>query len=407
MLAHSPPLPLTIDYRYGDLAMDEELEGSHLAFKHSDRVRRIRFQLSGPVPSMERLMAAIDKEFRMLEHLYISLSPAPRLNWSLPSTLCAPQLRHLELFHFTFPIGCPLPAGLVTLTLEWIRASADLDPNELLQQLSLLTRLETLIITFDPPPDDQDVERQLLQTPLSTHTTLPSLRSFIFEGPLLYIKSVLPQITMPFLKVADIKPPAFFDGDLAFPASLVLQFLYKMENPRFRDVRVTFNNLFVVMTMYPHEGTGMPALRMRVGGRAIAVGLELTVRRFREMGAVFSEVESLTLEDKTPQVLRKHSLTNLHELLGLFTNVRTLHAAGGDLIEILSHVLQPHEGGSAVELLPMLSVVSCPEDSYIGESCRSFLTARRGAGFLVTIAHHRSKKASFWQYCHRGRYGGL
>jgi len=375
MLAHSPPLPLTIDYCCGDTTRDEELEGIILALKHSDCVRRIRFQLSGPIPSLERLIAAIDKQFRMLEYLYIYLCSATHLNLSLPLTLCAPQLRHLKLFHFAIPIGCPLPVGLVTLRLEWICASADLDPNELLQQLSPLTRLETLLITFDPCSDDQDVERQLFQTPLSMHATLPSLRSFIFEGPLLYIKSVLPQITMPFLKVADIKPPALFDSDLAFPASLVLQFLYKMENPRFRDVRVTFNNLFVVMTMYPHEGTGMPALCMQVGGRAIVLGLESTVQRFREMGAVFSKVESLTLEDKTPQVLRKHSLTNLHKLLGLFTNVRTLHVASGDLIEILSHVLQPHEGGSAIKLLPMLSVVSCPEDSYIGKLCRSFLTA--------------------------------
>ena len=399
MLAHSPPLPLTVDYHCGHIARDEELEGILLALKYSDRVRRIHFSLSGPGPSLERLIAAIDKEFRMLEYLYIYVSVAPRLNWSqaLPSTLCAPQLRHLELFYFTFPIGCPLPAGLVTLTLGWIHPSADLDPNELLQQLSLLTRLETLRISFDSPPSDEDVERQLLQTPLSTHATLPSLRSFMFEGPLSYIMSVLPWVTMPFLNVAEIKPPT--SHDLDFPVSLVLQFVYKTENPGFRDVRVIFYPMFVLVTMYPHAGTGMPALRMRIWGRVFVVGLESTVRRFREMGAVFSEVESLTLEDKIPWGLSKHSLTDWHELLGLFAKVRTLHVAGsatgctgtgcsGDLIEKLSHVLQPHDGESAIELLPTLSVFSCPEGSHIGESCRSFLTSRRDAGFPVTIAHH-------------------
>jgi len=356
MLAHLPPLPLIIDYfQSGGFAAGDE-EGILLALKHHDRVRRISLEVEVPVSSLERVIAAIDKEFPMLEYLSIFPLFMSYSNWSIPSTFCAPQLRRLELIEFAFPIGCPLPAGLVTLSLEWIHPSADFGPNELLQQLSLLPQLETLSITFDPPHSDQDVEGQLLQTPLSTHAILPSLRSFMFKGPLSYIKSVLPRITMPLLKVAEIMPPT--SHNLAFSFPLVLQFVYKTENPRFRDVRVTFDVSFVVVTMYPHEGTGMPALRMRNVGRVIRMGLGSTVKRFREMGPVFSEVELLTLEDKTPSGLHKHDSirTDWHELLGFFNKVRTLHVAGGDLIEQLSHVLQPHDGESAIELLPTLSV---------------------------------------------------
>ena len=177
MLAHSPPLPLIIDHlRLGGItALDEEIL---LALKHRDRVRRIRFGVQAPPLLLERLIAAIDKEFPMLEYLYIFPVFVPCSNWSLPSTLCAPQLRHLKLFQFTFPIRCPLPAGLVTLSLKLIHPSADCSPNELLEQLSHLPQLETLQITFDLPISDRGVERQLLQMPLSTHATLPSLRSF-------------------------------------------------------------------------------------------------------------------------------------------------------------------------------------------------------------------------------------
>ena len=388
MLAHSPPLPLIIDHhRFINITAEDE-EGILLALKHSDRVRRIRFHVVGPVPSLERFIAAIDKEFPMLEYLYIYPVFMLHSYWSLPSTLCAPQLRHLVLFEFTFPIGCPLPVGLVTLSLQCIDLAADFGPNELLQQLSLMPQLETLKITFASPPSDQDVEGQLSQTPLSTRVTLPNLHSFMFKGPLTYIQSVLPRITMSSLKVAEIKPPT--TRNLAFSTSLVLQFVYKTEKPRFRDVRVTFDPVLVAMTMYPHEGTGMPALRMQDYCRVSLVGLASTVQKFHAMGPVFSEVELLTLEDKTPFGLHKHSSirTDWHELLGLFNKVRTLHVTSDDLIEQLSCYLQPHDGESAIELLPTLSVLSCPQGSHIGESCRSFLAARRDAGHLVTISQY-------------------
>jgi len=324
----------------------------------------------------------------MLEYLYIFPGFVTCANWSLPSTLCAPQLRRLDLCHFTFPVGCPLPAGLVTLLLRWIHPSTDCSPNELLQQLSRLSQLETLKINFDLPLPDGVVERQLSRTPLSTHATLPSLHSFMFNGPLLYIKSVLPRITMPFLKIAEVFPLTPHNPALSMP--LVLLSVYKTENPRFRDVRVTFHVSFVHMMMYPHEGMRVPALCMQYGCGASLLGLVSTVQRFHAMGPVFSEVELLTLEDKTPSGLHKNFSVraNWRKLLVFFNKVRTVHVAGGDLIEQLSHYLQPHDGESAIELLPMLSMVSCPEGSHVGESCRSFLAARCDAGYPVTISHY-------------------
>jgi hypothetical protein len=106
---------------------------------------------------------------------------------------------------------------------------------------------------------------------------------------------------------------------------------------------------------------------------------------------MFTEVESLSLEDKTSfEPLEEFTVraeSRWRELLGLFNQVRTLHVSGGDFIEELSRSLLPHDGESAIELLPMLRVLSCPQDSQIGESCRSFLAARQNAGFPVTITH--------------------
>ena len=137
MLTHSPPLPIIIDYLHVVTNITaEDKEGILLALKHRDRVRRIR--LRAFVTSLERLVAAIEEGFPMLEYLYIEPMSASDLNWSLPSTFRAPRLRHLVLFYFEFPTGSTLPAGLVTLSLQFINPSANFDANELLQTLSLM-----------------------------------------------------------------------------------------------------------------------------------------------------------------------------------------------------------------------------------------------------------------------------
>ena len=68
MLTHSPPLPLIIDYLHVVTNITaEDKEGILLALKHRDRVRRIR--LRAFVISLERLVAAIEEGFPMLEYL--------------------------------------------------------------------------------------------------------------------------------------------------------------------------------------------------------------------------------------------------------------------------------------------------------------------------------------------------
>jgi len=386
MLAHSPPLPLVIDHIHNVRSITaEDEEGILIAFKHRDRLRHIQLQAWDPL--WEGLFAANDDSERLprLEYLYIEPLLAPDSNWSLPSTLRAPRLRHLTLHYFAFPIGSPLLAHLVTLELYWIYPSANFGPNELLQQLSLMPHLETLRIRFQEPFSDQGVEGQLLQIPLSTHVTLPNLRSFLFDGPLVYMKLVLPRITAPLLKDAEITP-----FDLDFPIYFVLQFMCKTEKPRFRGVRVTTFDLSAAVTMYPHEGTGFPALCIEDSYRRRVDGLVSVLQRLREMGPVFSEVEFLTLEDEISlerdQESSIPSRTDWHELLGFFNTVRSLHVAGGDLIEGLSRSLLPEDQESAIGVLPDLRVLSCPKGSRVGKSCRSFIDVRRDAGHPVTLA---------------------
>ena len=88
---------------------------------------------------------SIDDEFSVVETMNINHVSASD-NW--PQTFRAPRgLRHLMLIGFAVPIQSPLlmtAAGRVTLSLQVIHPSTYFLPNDLLQWLSLMPRLEVL-----------------------------------------------------------------------------------------------------------------------------------------------------------------------------------------------------------------------------------------------------------------------
>ena len=69
MLAHFPPLPLTIDYGDEDGITAEDEEGILLALEQRHRVRHLRLVI--PVQSLQNLATAIDEEFPVLEYLIL------------------------------------------------------------------------------------------------------------------------------------------------------------------------------------------------------------------------------------------------------------------------------------------------------------------------------------------------
>jgi len=111
MLAHSPPLPLIIDYGDEDRAVTEEdEEGMLLALRRRRRVHRIR--LCVPTSTLRRLLVAIDGEFPMLEHLYVKPLTDDDDGLSLPGSFKAPSLRrcHFSLRNVTYSPGMFRPS---------------------------------------------------------------------------------------------------------------------------------------------------------------------------------------------------------------------------------------------------------------------------------------------------------
>ncbi len=113
MLAHSPHLPLIIDYfvHSPPLPLDysgddddvshiteEEEKGIIFALKQRDRVCRVRLRV--PIPKLQNLVKVIDEEYPILEYLILSPLTDEGITFVLSERLQAPRLRLLSANRF-------------------------------------------------------------------------------------------------------------------------------------------------------------------------------------------------------------------------------------------------------------------------------------------------------------------
>jgi hypothetical protein len=384
MLAHSPPLPLIIDYNYEnhDLTAEDE-EGILLALQHRDRVCRIALWM--PVPSLHKLITAIDDEFPVLEFLDIVPSAKHNTRLILPSTLEAPHLRHLALYHFASPIGSRLletATGLVRLLLRWIYPSTYPHPNQLLQALSLLPQLEELDIGFSSPVPNRDLERQLLNTPIITYVTFPNLHWFVFWGVSAYSEALLPHMTTPLLERLDIH----FFNQLSFFVPRLLQFATITENPGYSDAQIIFYHRAVSVWLFsPVAGPADFAVEV------ICEHLDWQVSSMTQIFNILSPLSSTVVN--LSLVYGEHNLsseghnqadhTQWRELLDSFRNVKTLRVHDG-LVGEVSHSLR-YDGEPLLELLPELNELICPQGSLNDKTFAAFIDEREVAGQPINV----------------------
>ena len=383
MLAHAPPLPLILDYVDGGREVTtEDEEGILLALHRRDRLRRIRLGL--PASNLRTLLVAIDEAFPMLEYLYIEPLTKDDEDVKIPATFQAPDLRYLSLRNISFPIGSPLlttTAGLATLSLDDIPLSAYFHPGDLLRRLSLMPQLETLGILFNFPVPNRDIRRQLSETPVTTHITLPNLRWFGFKGASAYLEALLPHITTPVLEKLQI----MFYNQLTFFIPHLPQFMSTVGNFRFKSARFMFNDWGFSAKMYPREWAGAYALYMEVICGHLEWQVASAAQIFETLGTMFSAVEYLTVESwrdfTSLEWSNEADRTQWHELLRPFSNVKTLHVDDG-LVKELSRALQIDDGESPMGLLPELKAISSGD---FGETFTPFINARQNAGHPVIL----------------------
>ena len=383
MFAHSPSLPLVIDYSDGDRDITGD-EGAFLALKHRDRVHRIRLQT--PVTGLQKLIAAMDEEYPFLEYLIIGPPDEDtRTVLILPETLQAPHLRHLTLFGFALPIGSRLlttAVGLVTLCLFMNDPSTYFHPNALLHWLSFMPQLETLAISFFFPVPNREIERQLTRMPI---ITLPNLCLLRFCGVSVFLEALVHSITTPRLEKLQI---AFFNQP-TFSVPRLVKFMNTSESLRFDSAIFWFNDKNVLVEVYPPGEAKMKAAFIIF---AFCWHLDWQVSSvaqiFNSLGHLFSAVEHLTFEHKVhSQSSEAHNevdRTEWRKLLRLFRNVKTLYIGNG-LVEQLSRSLDLEDGEPPLELLPELQELTYSGSGNTGDTFTSFIDARQNADRAINL----------------------
>ena len=389
MLLHSPPLPLVVDHDdiNNDLTADDE-EGIMLALRNRDRVRYISLQV--PVPSLQRVVMAMDCEFPTLEFLNIEPPAKHNARLSLPPTFEAPQLRHIWLDYFTNPIGSSFltsAIGLVTLFFRWTHTFTYVQPELFLRSISLLPHLEELEIDFMCPVLNSEIESQLSHMPITIQVTLPNLRRFNFWGISDYLETLLPHMTTPLLQMLIV----YFFNQLTFSIPRLLQFMITTEHLRFTHAKLLFYHKGVFTNLdNPLAGTG-PAwstyFGANVAGRHLDWQVSSIAQILNNLHPLFSSVIDLTLDYRehtlSSELHNKVDRTLWRDILGLFRSAEILRVHK-DLVGEVSHSLQL-DGEQPLELLPELKELVCPTRSVDDKTFAPFIHDREVAGKPVKV----------------------
>ena len=390
MLAHSPPLPLIIDYYFDENRdITENEEGAILALKHRDRVRRVRLRMSPA--NLQLLIAAIDDEYPVLEYLIIETPFGDRSTiLILPETLQAPNLRHLTLNGFALPIGSRLltnAVGLVSLCLVMNHPSTYFHPNTLLRWLSIMPQLEILVITLFFPVPNHETERQLTHMPIIAPVTLPNLYYFRFSVVSAYLEALVRRITTPRLENLLIS----FFNQLTFSVPRLLQFINTTENLRFDSAIFWFSDKRVSVGVYPQEEVEMYALVLDVLCQHLDWQVSSVAQISNSLSQMFSAADHLTLKheehSRSSEEHNKVDRTEWRKLLGPFRNVKTLWIDNG-LVGQLSRCLESEDGELPLEVLPELQVPTYSGSGNFGDAFTSFIDARQNADRPITLVHH-------------------
>jgi hypothetical protein len=386
MLAHSPSLPLIINYLndfYKVSAEDEE--GILLALQHRDRVRRIGLRM--PAANLPKYIKAMDGEFPILERLFIWPPDQEDISWVLSKTLQAPHLGQLSLYHAALPAGSLLLTtivGLTSLEPRHIPLSGYFPPSYLIARLSSMPHLECLSIGFNSPIPTRNVERQPLHPLSGTHVTLPNLCTLFFVGVSAYLERVLAQISAPLLDTLQI----WLFSQLSFTVPSLFRFI-KTDDFSFRFPQLIFHAEHVELTAEPWEGDRDRVTPLNVVISCRHIDWQVSaVAQIPTHSPVLSVVDGLALlyEEHIPSSEPHNEIdrTQWHNLLRPFSGIKALHVAG-KLITNLAHSLQIGDGDSLPELFPELKELIYYKDGDPSDSFTSFIDARGAAGWPVNL----------------------
>ena len=291
-LAHLPPLPLIIDYCNMATTQIPQDELSILpGLQQRGRVRRIFLQ--APSPRLGVFLASMGGLYPILEDLFLLSATEEEAIMVLPSTFCAPNIRHLATHGIGLPSGLSLSTSttaLVTLTLTRIHAPNYLHPEHLVTQLQGLLYLEELSIGFAVPIPLPSTEMELLPAP-RLRVTLPILKRLMFRGVAVYLENLIAQINAPLLERLIVT--LYFE--LAFTLVALTQFILATGGLRRLSAKVIFKRGGVCIVTSNGESLSSGGLVVNINCERLDWQIDAATECCGALENVLTAVEELTL----------------------------------------------------------------------------------------------------------------
>ena len=249
-----------------------------------------------------------------------------------------------------------------------------------------MPQLEVLLINFYFAVTNRDVERQLIRMPITTHLTLPNLRSFTLRAVSAYSEAVLSRITASRLDYFQICYP----NQLTFSVPQLVQFMGRTDNFRFDRAKFIFHGKQVYVFVNPRETNSIQedAFSVNVDCWHLDWQVSSVVQIFNALSQLFSPVERLNLVHQThSQSSEEHNevdRTEWRKLLRSFSKVKTLDIEDGLVMEF-SRCLRLDDGEDPLDLLPELQELVYSGRGNADDAFTSFIDARQKAGRPVTL----------------------
>ena len=389
-----PPLPIVVMV-YGDEAWDE---GDIVtALERNERVCGIDLW-PGYIPNsrLEKLFAAMQQPFPTLSRLQLHCEARDQTAPVFPKSFLggsAPRLQSLILGGIPFP-GLPKllqsAIHLVTLELSHIPHSGYFPPEAMVTGLSVLTRLDKLVIGFDSPQCRPD--RKSRRPPPPTRALLPVLTTFLFKGVGEYFEDLVARIDAPLLNDLEIT----FFHQLIFDTPQLTQFIGR--TPKFNSydgARVVFSESEVRITLSQKL---VETLKLGILSHQSEWQLSSLAQirsSFFPQGLIHMVEHLHILENEywRPDWQEDIERNQWLELLHPFTAVKDLRMSQELVLRITPALRELVSGEGVTELLPALQSVSLEEPLPLGpeqEAFGQFVAARQLVGHPITVSHRRS-----------------
>ena len=360
------------------------------ALQHSDRVFQLEL-IDISSSHMEIVSTAMQQPFPELTSLELRILRSRDETMLVPSSFLggsSPSLQTLTLGCIQFP-GLPKlllsATHLVRLYLYGISHSGYISPEAMASCLSVLIRLESLVIRFEFPRCRPD--RNSRRLPPRTRALLPVLTMFQFKGVGEYLEDLVARMDAPLLDELVIT----FFNQLIFDTPQITQFICRTPNFNSRDeAHVTFSGSHVWITFLQ---TSHGALELRIpcspSDWQLSSLAQVCTLSFPQ--ALIPSVERLyILEHRFPGIRWQEDIESDQwlELLHSFTSLKDLHISQ-DFVPHVAPALRDLVEEGATEVLLALQNLFLDEQLASGpvqETIRQFVASRELAGRPVAVS---------------------